>query len=52
MVVRKFSFDPSLAHFEFFIAGDASDKGFFTYKVESKDRVISRPFTAAEAKES
>ena len=46
------SFDPSLNNFEFSIAGDASDKGFFTYKVDSKDRVISRPFTAAESKES
>ena len=46
------SFDPSLTHFEFSIAGDASDKGFFTYKVGSNDRVISRPFTAAESMES
>jgi hypothetical protein len=46
------SVDPSLAHFEFSIVGDASDKGFFTYKVGSKDRVISRPFTAIESIES
>ena len=36
-------FDPSLTNFKFSIAGDSSDKGFFTYKVESLDRVISKP---------
>ena len=29
------SFDPSLTNFQFSIAVDASDKEFFTYKVES-----------------
>ena len=46
------SFDPALVNFQFSIAGDASDKGLFTYEVGSKDSVISRPFTTVESKES
>ena len=44
--------EPSIVKFEFSVAGDASDRGFFMYKVESKQRLISRPFTAAESQES
>jgi hypothetical protein len=38
--------------FEFSVAGDASDGGFFVYRVNSKQRLFSRPFTAVESQES
>ena len=38
--------------FEFSVAGDASDRGFFVYKLNSKERLFFRPFTAVESKES
>ena len=44
--------DASIVKFEFSVAGDASDRGFFMYKVESKQRLMSRPFTAVESQES
>ena len=44
--------DPTIVSFEFSIASDASDRGFFAYKVASKQRVISRHFSAAESQES
>jgi hypothetical protein len=44
--------DASIVKFEFSVAGDASDRGFFVYKVESKQRLFSRPFTAVESQES
>ena len=44
--------DSSFVKCEFSVAGDASDRGFFVYKVESKQRLFSRPFTVAESKES
>ena len=44
--------DSSIAKCEFSVAGDASDRGFFVYKVESKQRLYSRPSTVAESKES
>ena len=47
--IRKQS---SITAFEFALAGDASDRGFFTYKVESLKRAFSRPFTADESEES
>jgi hypothetical protein len=42
--------DPTIVTFEFSIASDASDRGFFAYKVVSKQRVISRHFSEAESK--
>ena len=33
--------EPSIVKFEFSVAGDASDRGFFMYKVESKQRLMS-----------
>jgi hypothetical protein len=44
--------EPSVVKFEFSVAGDASDRGFFVYKLGSKQRLSSRPFTAAESEES
>ena len=44
--------EPSLVQFSFSLASDASEGGYFVYKVDSKDKVISRPFTLQEAKES
>jgi hypothetical protein len=38
--------------FEFSVAGDASDGEFFVYRVNSKQRLFSRPFTAVESQES
>ena len=43
---------PTIVRFEFSIASDASDRGFFAYKVASKQRVFSRPFTLVESEES
>ena len=42
----------SVVKFEFSFAGDASDRGFFVYKVESKQRLFSRPFTVVKYQES
>ena len=39
-------------NFEFFVAGDTSDGGFFVYGVNSKQRFFSTPFTAVESQES
>ena len=44
--------DSTIVGFEFSIASDASDRGFFAYKVASKQRVFSRPFSVAESEES
>ena len=33
--------ESSIVKFEFSVAGDASDRGFFVYKVESKQRLFS-----------
>jgi hypothetical protein len=44
--------EPSVVKFEFSVAGDASDRGFFVYKVASKQRLFSRPFSVAESQES
>ena len=41
--------EPSIVKFEFSVDGDASDRGFFLYKVESKQRLLSRAFTAVES---
>ena len=43
---------PTITKFEFSIASDAGSKGYFVYKLLVKCRVISQPFTPAEAKES
>ena len=43
---------PTIVSFEFSVASDASDRGFFAYRVSSKQRVFSRPFTLAESEES
>ena len=44
--------EPTVVKFEFSVAGDASNRGFFVYKLGSKQRLSSRPFTAAESEES
>ena len=44
--------DPTIIRCDFSLAGDASDKGCFVYKLGSNQRVFSRPFTAAESEES
>ena len=44
--------EPTIVKFEFSVAGGASDRGFFVYRVNSKQRLFSRPFTAAESQES
>jgi hypothetical protein len=44
--------EPIIVKFEFSVAGDASDGGFFVYRVNSKQRLFSRPFTAVESQES
>ena len=44
--------EPTICKFEFSVGGDASDRGFFVYKVNSKQRLFSRPFTAVEFQES
>ena len=36
----------------FSTAGDASDKGFFTYEVDSKEKLATRSFTEEEARKS
>ena len=43
---------PTIVSFEFSVASDASDRGFFAYRVSSKQRFFSRPFTLAESEES
>jgi hypothetical protein len=44
--------EPTIVKFEFSVAGGASDRGFFVYRVNSKQRLFSKPFTAAESQES
>ena len=44
--------DPSITAFEYALSGDASDRGFYTYRVKSLERAFSRPFSAAESEES
>ena len=44
--------EPTIVKFEFSVAGGASDRGFFVYRVNSKQRLFSGPFTAAESQES
>jgi hypothetical protein len=44
--------EPIIVKFEFSVAGDSSDGAFFVYKVNSKQRFFSRPFTAVESQES
>ena len=44
--------EPTIVKFEFSVAGDASNRGFFVYRMNSKQRLSSRPFTAAESEES
>ena len=44
--------ESSITAFEFALASDASDKGFFSYRVKSLQRAFSRPFSADESKES
>ena len=44
--------EPIFVNFEFFVAGDTSDGGFFFYGVNSKQRFFSTPFTAVESQES
>ena len=44
--------EPSIVKFEFSVAGDASDRGFFVYRVDSKQRLFSRPFSVAESQQS
>ena len=44
--------EPTICNFEYSVVGDVSDRGFFVYKVNSKQRLFSRPFTAVEFQES
>ena len=44
--------DSSVIKFEFSVSGDASDRGFFMYKVESRQKLFSRAFTVVESQES
>jgi hypothetical protein len=44
--------EPTIVKFEFSVAGGASDRGFFVYRVNSKQRLFSKPFIAAESQES
>ena len=45
--------DASIVKFKLSVAGDAIDRGFLcVYKVESKQRLFSRPFTVVESQES
>ena len=44
--------DSSVTAFDFAVASDASDMGFFSYRVDSLQRTYSRPFSAAESEES
>ena len=42
----------TITKFEFSTASDASDRGFFSYRVHSLKKVFSSPFTAVESEES
>lgn len=44
--------DPSITVFDYKLASDASDRGCFVYRIGSSNRLFSRPFTAAESRES
>ena len=44
--------EPTIVEFEFFVAGGASDRGFFVCRVNSKQRLLSGPFTAVESRKS
>ena len=44
--------DPTVLRFDFNLASDASNRGCFVYRISPNQRIFSRPFTAAESKES
>ena len=44
--------ESSVTAFDFALASDASDLGFFSYRVDSLQRAFSRPFSADESEES
>ena len=44
--------ESSVTAFDFALASDASDKGFYSYRVDSLQRAFSRPFSADESEES